>query len=43
MFFEVHPDPDHARCDGPNSLPLERFEAVLRQVLAVDRARRETA
>ena len=43
VFFEVHPDPDHARCDGPNSLPLERFEAVLRQVLAVDRARRETA
>ncbi|MDF1554968.1 MAG: 3-deoxy-8-phosphooctulonate synthase [Deferrisomatales bacterium] len=43
VFFEVHPDPDHARCDGPNSLPLARFEAVLRQVLAVDRARRETA
>lgn len=43
VFFEVHPDPDQARCDGPNSLPLECFEAVLRQVLAVDRARRETA
>ena len=43
VFFEVHPDPDNARCDGPNSLPLERFEAVLRQVLAVDRARRETS
>jgi len=22
LFMEVHPDPDHARCDGPNSLPL---------------------
>jgi 2-dehydro-3-deoxyphosphooctonate aldolase (KDO 8-P synthase) len=43
VFFEVHPDPDRARCDGPNSLPLERLEAVLGQVLAVDRARRETA
>jgi 2-dehydro-3-deoxyphosphooctonate aldolase (KDO 8-P synthase) len=22
IFLEVHPDPDHAKCDGPNSLPL---------------------
>lgn len=22
IFFEVHPDPDKAKCDGPNSLPL---------------------
>ncbi|MFQ5645640.1 MAG: 3-deoxy-8-phosphooctulonate synthase, partial [bacterium] len=21
LFWEVHPDPDNARCDGPNSLP----------------------
>jgi 2-dehydro-3-deoxyphosphooctonate aldolase (KDO 8-P synthase) len=26
LFFEVHPDPDRALCDGPNSLFLAEFE-----------------
>ncbi len=26
LFFEVHPDPDKALCDGPNSLALDDFE-----------------
>ena len=26
LFFEVHPDPDKALCDGPNSLRLDDFE-----------------
>lgn len=26
LFFEVHPDPDKARCDGPNSISLETFK-----------------
>ena len=26
LFFEVHPDPDKALCDGPNSLRLSDFE-----------------
>ena len=26
LFFEVHPDPDRALCDGPNSLFLKDFE-----------------
>ncbi|MCU0609150.1 MAG: 3-deoxy-8-phosphooctulonate synthase [Chitinispirillaceae bacterium] len=25
LFFEVHPDPDKALCDGPNSLRLDDF------------------
>ncbi len=25
LFFEVHPDPDAALCDGPNSLSLKTF------------------
>lgn len=25
LFFEVHPDPDNALCDGPNSLDLNEF------------------
>ncbi len=26
LFFEVHPDPDKALCDGPNSLLLSEFK-----------------
>jgi 2-dehydro-3-deoxyphosphooctonate aldolase (KDO 8-P synthase) len=35
LFFEVHPDPDHAPSDGPNMLRLDDFSAVLRRVLAI--------
>ncbi|MFH1033092.1 MAG: 3-deoxy-8-phosphooctulonate synthase [Pseudomonadota bacterium] len=30
VFLEVHPDPEHALCDGPNSLPLDQVERLLR-------------
>ena len=29
VFFEVHDDPDHALCDGPNQIPLDEFPALL--------------
>ena len=29
VFLEIHPDPDHALCDGPNSLPLDKVESLL--------------
>jgi 2-dehydro-3-deoxyphosphooctonate aldolase (KDO 8-P synthase) len=29
IFMEVHPDPDRALCDGPNSLALENLESLL--------------
>ncbi len=32
IFMEIHPDPDKALCDGPNSLPLNQLEQVLREV-----------
>ncbi len=35
LFMEVHPDPDHALCDGPNSWPLDQVEPLLRQLLAI--------
>ena len=35
LFLEVHPDPDRALCDGPNSLPLAGVEGLLRQLLAI--------
>jgi len=34
--MEVHEDPDHALSDGPNNLPLERLEPLLRELKAVD-------
>jgi len=38
IFMEVHPDPDNARCDGPNSLPLDTLEPLLRELLAIRQA-----
>lgn len=35
LFFEVHPDPDNARSDGPNMVRLDEFEQILRRVLNV--------
>lgn len=30
LFFEVHPDPDKALCDGPNMIALKDAEALFR-------------
>ena len=38
IFFEVHPDPDQALCDGPNSLALDTLPDLLRQLLAIQKA-----
>lgn len=35
LFLEVHPDPDKALCDGPNSLPLAGLEPLLQELLRV--------
>lgn len=29
VFMEVHPDPDSALCDGPNSLPLDQVRPIV--------------
>ena len=42
LFMEVHPDPDKALCDGPNSWPLDKVESLLRQLLAIRAAIGET-
>jgi len=39
LFFETHPDPDASPSDGPNMVPLEKLEGVLRRVLLVHEAR----
>lgn len=38
LFMEVHPDPDKALCDGPNSLPLDQVEEMLRNLLKIRNA-----
>ena len=35
LFLEVHEDPDHAPCDGPNMLKLADLEALLIDVKAI--------
>lgn len=35
LFMEIHPDPDHALCDGPNTMPLAEVEGLLRKLLAI--------
>lgn len=37
LFFEVHPNPDRALCDGPNSLALKQFERELPRLIALAR------
>ncbi len=32
VFMEVHPDPDKALCDGPNSVPLRWVPRLIRQL-----------
>ncbi len=36
VFIETHPDPDHAPSDGPNMVPLNQFEALLKTLMAFD-------
>jgi 2-dehydro-3-deoxyphosphooctonate aldolase (KDO 8-P synthase) len=35
VVLEVHPDPDKALCDGPNSLPLHALKPLLTQLKAI--------
>ena len=38
LFMEVHPDPDKALCDGPNSIPLNQVEDLLKQLIRIREA-----
>lgn len=37
LFIETHQDPDHAPSDGPNMVPLNAFEGLMRELMAIDR------
>ena len=41
VFMEVHEDPSRALSDGATSLPLAEVPGLWRQLVAIDRARRE--
>ena len=44
VFMETHQDPDNAPSDGPNMVPLDQLEGMLRRLIAFDRvAKSETA
>lgn len=36
LFLEVHPDPDRAKCDGPNSLQLDTLPPLLKGLKEID-------
>ncbi len=40
VFMEIHPDPDSALCDGPNSLPLEQVKPLLIKLKTIHKATR---
>lgn len=35
LFMEIHADPDNAPSDGPNMIPLDQLEAVLKPILQI--------
>ena len=37
VFIETHQDPDNAPSDGPNMVPLDKLEALLRTLMALDK------
>ena len=37
VFMETHPDPSVAKSDGPNAWPLDKMEALLSDLIALDR------
>lgn len=38
LFIEAHPDPNHAKCDGPSALPLALLKPFLTQMKVIDEA-----
>jgi len=36
LFIETHQDPDRAPSDGPNMVPLQAFEPLMRELMAID-------
>jgi len=41
LLIEVHPNPDQAKCDGPQSLTFENFDILMDQVNAIASVRKQ--
>ena len=41
LLIEVHPNPDQAKCDGPQSLTFENFDILMDQVHAIASVRKQ--
>lgn len=37
LFFEVHPEPEKALCDGPNMIPTGMFKEMLKVIIEINR------
>ena len=37
VFIETHQDPDNAPSDGPNMVPLDKLENLLKQLTEIDK------
>jgi 2-dehydro-3-deoxyphosphooctonate aldolase (KDO 8-P synthase) len=42
LFMETHPMPEKALSDGPNSMPLDKMEELLTQLVQIDRIVKES-
>ncbi len=40
VFIETHQDPDNAPCDGPNMIPLNQMDKLVKELLAFDALRK---
>src|SRR5690606_22288079 len=43
VFLEAPPDPDNAPSDGPNMVPFDQLEDLVRDLVAFDKPARQTA
>jgi len=41
LFLEVHPNPEKALSDGPNSLPLDRAAEIIREIKEIHELKSE--
>ena len=35
IFIETHPDPKNAKSDGPNQIPLDKIESLIKKLMAI--------
>ncbi len=43
IFIETHPNPEKALSDGPNMIPLNKIEALLKDLIAIDKVTKKNA